>query len=77
MTRAGVSAGRITRIRLTHVHGDHCYGLPGVHSRLALDRAEHPVHLHFPSGSEETGTREVRQRWSRSHAESPAPVTPS
>ncbi len=54
MTRAGVSAGRITRICLTHVHGDHCYGLPGVLSRLALDRVEHPVHLHFPVGGEET-----------------------
>ncbi|WP_077490432.1 ribonuclease Z [Sinomonas mesophila] len=49
MIHAGVSATQITRICLTHVHGDHCYGLPGVLSRLALDRVEHPVHLHYPA----------------------------
>ncbi|MEA5457381.1 ribonuclease Z [Sinomonas sp. JGH33] len=49
MLLAGVAATQITRICLTHVHGDHCYGLPGVLSRMALDRVEHPVHLHFPA----------------------------
>ncbi len=53
MTLAGVPSGRITRICLTHVHGDHCYGLPGVLSRMALDGAPHPVHLHYPASGEE------------------------
>ncbi|OMH23422.1 ribonuclease Z [Tersicoccus phoenicis] len=52
MIGAGVSATQITRICLTHVHGDHCYGLPGVLSRMALDRVPHPVHLHFPASGE-------------------------
>ena len=53
MLLAGVSATQITRICLTHVHGDHCFGLPGVLSRMALDQVEHPVHLHYPASGEE------------------------
>jgi len=30
MLLAGVSASQITRICLTHLHGDHCLGVPGV-----------------------------------------------
>jgi ribonuclease Z len=54
MIHAGVAASRITRICLTHVHGDHCYGLPGVLSRMALDGVEHPVHVHYPASGEDT-----------------------
>ena len=53
MIHAGVSATHITRICLTHVHGDHCFGLPGVLSRMALDGVEHPVHLHYPASGED------------------------
>jgi ribonuclease Z len=48
MTLAGVAATDLTRICVSHFHGDHCFGLPGVFSRLALDQVEHPVHCHFP-----------------------------
>lgn len=52
MTMAGVSASSITTILITHFHGDHCLGLPGVIQRLGLDRAEHEVEVIFPaSGS--------------------------
>jgi ribonuclease Z len=53
MIHAGVAASRVTRICLTHVHGDHCFGLPGVLSRMAVDGVEHPVDLHFPASGEE------------------------
>jgi ribonuclease Z len=56
MILAGVSASQVTRICLTHVHGDHCFGLPGVLSRMVLDGVKHPVHLHFPA----SGTDVVR-----------------
>lgn len=52
MIHAGVAASEITRICITHVHGDHCYGLPGVLSRMALDRVSHPVRLHYPASGE-------------------------
>jgi ribonuclease Z len=48
-TFAGVSTGRISRILLTHLHGDHCLGLPGVLQRLALDGSGEVVPIHFPA----------------------------
>jgi ribonuclease Z len=53
MIHAGVSANQVTRICLTHLHGDHCYGLPGVLSRMVLDGVQHPVDLHFPASGAE------------------------
>lgn len=47
MLLAGVKASSITRILLTHFHGDHCLGLPGVVQRLALDGVTRPVSLYY------------------------------
>lgn len=57
MTFAGVSAPDITRIFVTHFHGDHCFGLPGVLARLALDGVDHPVTCHYPASGRETFAR--------------------
>jgi ribonuclease Z len=46
---SGVRATRITHICLTHLHGDHCLGLPGVLARLAQCQLRGPVSLHFPA----------------------------
>ncbi len=50
---AGVPSSVITRICLTHFHGDHCLGLPGIVQRLSLDRVPHPVHAYFPASGRE------------------------
>jgi ribonuclease Z len=50
MLRAGVAATDLTRICVTHFHGDHSLGLPGVIQRLSLDRVAHPVAAHYPAG---------------------------
>ncbi|WP_227996804.1 ribonuclease Z [Nocardia australiensis] len=49
MSHAGVSVTGITRIAVTHFHGDHCLGLPGVIQRINLDRVAHPVDVYYPA----------------------------
>lgn len=52
MLLAGVPATAVTRICITHFHGDHCLGLPGVVQRLSLDRVTHPVEVCFPASGQ-------------------------
>ncbi|KZS67620.1 ribonuclease Z [Mycobacterium ostraviense] len=49
MLLAGVPLTAVTRLCLTHFHGDHCLGVPGVVQRLSLDGAQHRVHAYFPA----------------------------
>ena len=49
MLLAGASAWPIHHICITHFHGDHCLGLPGILQRMALDGVTHPVHVLFPA----------------------------
>lgn len=48
MLIAGVRSSQVTHILITHQHGDHCLGLPGVLQRMALDQRTDPVHLVHP-----------------------------
>ncbi|MEY9965272.1 ribonuclease Z [Streptacidiphilus sp. MAP12-16] len=52
LLHAGVSAHAITRICVTHFHGDHCLGLPGVIQRINLDRPPHPVTAYYPASGQ-------------------------
>ncbi|MBW6432505.1 ribonuclease Z [Actinoplanes hulinensis] len=50
---AGLPVTPLRRICITHFHGDHSLGLPGVLQRISLDRVPHPVHVHYPAGGQE------------------------
>ncbi|MDX6312380.1 MAG: ribonuclease [Streptomyces sp.] len=52
MLRAGVAAHDLTRLCVTHFHGDHSLGLAGVIQRINLDRVPHPVTAHFPASGQ-------------------------
>jgi ribonuclease Z len=49
---AGVHPPAVTRICITHFHGDHCLGLPGMLLRLTLDGVTRPVDIHYPASGE-------------------------
>lgn len=48
--RAGVSLMKIDAIALTHYHGDHTFGLPGLWQSMAMAGRTEPVYLFGPAG---------------------------
>ncbi|MEU0569719.1 ribonuclease Z [Nonomuraea sp. NPDC005983] len=52
MVHAGVSANDVHWLCLTHFHGDHCLGVPGVVQRIARDKVRHPVRALYPASGE-------------------------
>lgn len=52
MLHAGLSANDVHWLCVTHFHGDHCLGVPGVVQRIARDRVRHPVRAVFPAAGE-------------------------
>jgi ribonuclease Z len=39
----------VTRIFVSHFHGDHCLGLGSMLMRLNLDKVTHPIHCYYPA----------------------------
>ena len=51
--RSEVKPGRIDRIFISHAHGDHCYGLPGLLAAIAVhNRGDEAVEIIGPAGTE-------------------------
>jgi len=72
---AGASPTAIHHICVTHFHGDHCLGLPGMLQRLSLDRVPHPVEVCFPASGQEYFDRLRRASAYEDHLEVvPVPV---
>jgi ribonuclease Z len=52
MILSGVSVSGITRIFVSHFHGDHCLGLAGIIQRISLDRVPHPIEIYYPASGQ-------------------------
>lgn len=48
--RQGLHFGRIHTIFISHLHGDHCFGLPGLLSTLSMLGRTGALHIHGPEG---------------------------
>ncbi len=46
---ANVAPTVVTRIFVSHFHGDHCLGLGSMLMRLNLDKVTHPIHCYYPA----------------------------
>lgn len=49
---ANVAPTVVTRIFISHFHGDHCLGFPSMLMRLNLDKVEHEIHCYFPASGQ-------------------------
>ncbi len=52
MIHCGVAASQITRVFLTHFHGDHCLGFAGIVQRISLDRVPHTIPAYYPASGQ-------------------------
>jgi len=46
---ANVAPTCVTRIFISHFHGDHCLGFGSMLMRLNLDKVTHPIHCYYPA----------------------------
>ena len=45
---AGIAPPTVTRVFISHFHGDHCLGFGSMLMRLNLDGVTHPIHCYYP-----------------------------
>ena len=59
LLRYRIPVADLHRIFITHLHGDHTLGLPGLMSTLSLLGFDHPCYIYGPKGTEEFVRRVV------------------
>lgn len=59
LTIAGISAARITKIFISHWHGDHVFGLPGLLSTLASTAHPKQIEIYGPKGTKKLFERVI------------------
>ncbi|MCW3125573.1 MAG: Ribonuclease [Bacteroidetes bacterium] len=53
MSRHNIKRGRLDHVFITHLHGDHFFGMMGLITSFNLNYREHTLHIHGPLGIEE------------------------
>ncbi|AYO57904.1 ribonuclease Z [Chryseobacterium sp. 6424] len=53
LRKAKARFSRINHIFISHLHGDHCFGLPGLIASFRLLGRETPLHIYGPKGIQE------------------------
>lgn len=48
--RSGLSYQQVSQIYLSHYHGDHCFGVPGLIKTMALNERDRPLWIFGPKG---------------------------
>lgn len=46
---ANIAPPVVTRMFISHFHGDHCLGIGSMLMRLNLDKVTHPIHCYYPA----------------------------
>ena len=54
---AEIAPPTVTRIFISHFHGDHCLGLGSMLMRLNLDKVTHPIHCYYPASGKKNFDR--------------------
>ncbi len=50
LIRAGLSPVKVTAVFITHLHGDHVFGLPGLLQSMSMYDRKTPLHIYGPKG---------------------------
>lgn len=51
--RSNLRLGKLAKIFITHLHGDHCYGLAGLLASRSIDEINTPIEIYGPKGIKE------------------------
>ena len=65
MNKFNIKRGKLDNIFITHLHGDHFYGLIGLLTSFNLNGREHAVNIYAPVGMEEILNVQLKHSKSR------------